>query len=88
MVHPVGWRLRAHAHGVSLSAFVSEAVSVLLRRGEPALGLWRPTLSQTIRDVKVLGSRARRLAAACGVALEMGGLEPPTPCLQSRCSPS
>jgi hypothetical protein len=61
MAHPLG----VAAAGVRAWCFAlgvrSEAVSVMFtfRRGGPAEGVRRPTLSQTIPDVKVLGSRAR-----------------------------
>jgi hypothetical protein len=89
--HPLG----TAAAGVHARCFAlgvrSEAVSAIYAfagGGSPPKRLWRPTLSQTIRGVKVLGSRARRGGRGECFALEMGGLEPPTPCLQSRCSPS
>jgi len=37
MVHPVGWRLRAYAHGVSLSAFVLKQSPSSSGGGSPPL---------------------------------------------------
>ena len=80
-----GVRARCFALGVR-----SEAVSAIsaLERGEPAQGL---TETYTLADYSWCeGSGVARAAGGRGgcFALEMGGLEPPTPCLQSRCSPS
>ena len=62
------------------------ALSSLTQRASDAL-LWRYPITNCQRTGgPVAGSR--RFRAASGGLVEMSGFEPPTPCVQGRCSPS
>ena len=63
-----------------------------LSRDEPALGLLKPAgtvlAGPACFQVEALFTEDVELEAANDLLVELTGIEPVTPCLQSRCSPS
>ena len=43
---------------------------------------------QIFKERLVLGTNIQMMQNTIWILVEPGGIEPPTPCLQSRCSPS